>query len=140
MANAHVRNVSKRIFDVTGVPRSHYESFQVLKYGQGQKYNTHHDNGGDEMALPCGPRILTFFVYLSDVEEGGETLLPLADDGLKVHGCVDCERKHGASVDWREDACTGCVKPRRDEMLENCGSATNSGVVATPQIGRLVLW
>jgi len=83
MANAHVRNVSKRIFDVTGVPRSHYESFQVLKYGQGQKYNTHHDNGGDEMALPCGPRILTFFVYLSDVEEGGTTDFTKLDLSVK---------------------------------------------------------
>ncbi|RYH18250.1 2OG-Fe(II) oxygenase [archaeon] len=28
------------------------------------------------MRLACGPRILTFFLYLSDVEEGGETSFP----------------------------------------------------------------
>ena len=32
--------------------------------------------------LPSGPRILTFFLYLSDVEEGGETEFPML--GLKI--------------------------------------------------------
>ena len=31
----------------------------------------------------CGPRILTFFLYLSDVEEGGETAFPLLDLAVK---------------------------------------------------------
>ena len=32
--------------------------------------------------LSCGPRILTFFLYLSDVEEGGETVF--TNLGIKV--------------------------------------------------------
>jgi prolyl 4-hydroxylase len=31
----------------------------------------------------CGPRILTFFLYLSDVEEGGETAFPLLNLAVK---------------------------------------------------------
>lgn len=35
-----------------------------------------------QVGLACGPRILTFFLYLSDVEEGGETDFPNA--GVRV--------------------------------------------------------
>lgn len=62
---------------MTAVPRDNYESFQVLRYETGQKYITHHDYGSEEVSLACGPRVLTFFLYLSDVEEGGETNFPL---------------------------------------------------------------
>jgi hypothetical protein len=33
--------------------------------------------------MPAGPRILTFFLYLSDVEEGGETSFPYLDIAIK---------------------------------------------------------
>jgi 2OG-Fe(II) oxygenase superfamily len=33
--------------------------------------------------LACGPRILTFFLYLSDVEEGGETNFPVLGISVK---------------------------------------------------------
>jgi prolyl 4-hydroxylase len=80
--NPLVQQVVKKIEEVTGVPGANYESFQVLKYDLGQKYNTHHDFGYDDNEKPCGPRILTFFLYLSDVEEGGETNFP--DLGIAV--------------------------------------------------------
>ena len=46
------------------------------KYQVGEAYARHHDmhNVTDNEFTP-GPRIYTFFLYLSDVEEGGETLL-----------------------------------------------------------------
>lgn len=71
-----VRKVLQKIEDVTHVKRKNYESFQVLRYDIGQHYNVHHDFGHDDIGLACGPRILTFFLYLSDVDEGGETAFP----------------------------------------------------------------
>eukprot|EP00607_Mallomonas_marina_P000415 CAMPEP_0182437728 /NCGR_PEP_ID=MMETSP1167-20130531/85244_1 /TAXON_ID=2988 /ORGANISM="Mallomonas Sp, Strain CCMP3275" /LENGTH=418 /DNA_ID=CAMNT_0024630751 /DNA_START=102 /DNA_END=1359 /DNA_ORIENTATION=+ len=62
-----------KIAEVTRVPTGHYESFQILRYEPGQYYRSHHDYGPTQKALASGPRILTFFLYLSDVEEGGET-------------------------------------------------------------------
>ena len=52
-------------------------------YYIGQKYITHHDYGSEEVHLACGPRILTFFLYLSDVEEGGETNFPTLGIAVK---------------------------------------------------------
>jgi prolyl 4-hydroxylase len=63
--NPKVKAIMRRIEEVTGVPRQNYESFQVLKYETGQKYNVHHDASEEDRKLSCGPRILTFFLYLS---------------------------------------------------------------------------
>lgn len=79
-----VDDVLRRIESTVGIPRSHYESLQVLQYDKGQKYVVHHDYGADDLQKPCGPRILTFFLYLSDVEEGGETAFPL----LNIAGTI----------------------------------------------------
>lgn len=67
-----VRSASKKIEAVTGIPQVNYESFQLLKYDGGQFYRSHHDSSSVDDS-PAGHRILTFFLYLSDVEEGGET-------------------------------------------------------------------
>jgi prolyl 4-hydroxylase len=52
---------------------------QVLRYELGQKYDAHHDVGeldsksGQQLAADGGFRAATALLYLSDVEEGGET-------------------------------------------------------------------
>ena len=67
-----VMAVTSRIEAVTHIPKSHFESFQILQYSSDQFYRSHHDSSGKN-TCPSGHRILTFFLYLSDVEEGGET-------------------------------------------------------------------
>jgi prolyl 4-hydroxylase len=68
-----VQAVTTRIEQVTHIPKSHYESFQILEYNPNQFYRSHHDSSNRKDDSPAGHRILTFFLYLSDVEEGGET-------------------------------------------------------------------
>lgn len=67
-----VQTMTARIEKVTGLHRKNYEPFQVLEYQDTQFYKSHHDSEGRD-TKPSGNRILTFFMYLSDVEEGGET-------------------------------------------------------------------
>ena len=49
----------------------------MLRYEPGEEYQRHHDYvprvGVPE---PAGPRLLTMFLYFSDVEAGGATGLP----------------------------------------------------------------
>jgi prolyl 4-hydroxylase len=91
-SNPYVQNILKKIGEVTRVPRENYESFQVLRYEIGQAYNPHHDASASQVQLACGPRILTFFLYLSDVEEGGETGFP--QFGIKI------KPKKGSALLW----------------------------------------
>lgn len=52
----------------------------MLRYTHSQLYKPHHDYIPQHSSFPFGPRVLTFFLYLSDVEAGGETRFP----GLNV--------------------------------------------------------
>jgi len=68
-----VQRITHRIEALLDIPAQNYEDFQILKYDEGQFYKEHHDFIDHQVSRQCGPRILTFFQYLSDVEEGGET-------------------------------------------------------------------
>ncbi|KAJ0236611.1 prolyl 4-hydroxylase 10 [Hirschfeldia incana] len=74
-----IRQIEKRISDFTFIPVEHGEGLQVLHYEIGQKYEPHYDYFMDEYnTRNGGQRIATVLMYLSDVEEGGETVFPSA--------------------------------------------------------------
>jgi len=70
-----VQTVLKRMSQTVNVPISNFEHMQILKYDKGQFYRGHHDfiHSPPSIEEAIGPRILTFFLYLSDVTSGGET-------------------------------------------------------------------
>ena len=72
-------NVHNRMSRVMGIPANNSEDLQMLRYEKGQFYRTHHDFIPHQVERQCGPRILTFFLYLSDVEAGGGTNFPQLD-------------------------------------------------------------
>jgi prolyl 4-hydroxylase len=85
-SGCRLKDVPKRIHErmekVMGIPADNSEDFQILRYEVGQFYRTHHDYIPHQRDRQCGPRILTFFMYLSDVEAGGGTDFP--DLGITV--------------------------------------------------------
>nr|CAD1830731.1 unnamed protein product [Ananas comosus var. bracteatus] len=73
-----IRAIEKRIADYTFIPAEHGEGLQVLHYEVGQKYEPHFDYFLDEFNTKNGgQRMATLLMYLSDVEEGGETIFPM---------------------------------------------------------------
>jgi prolyl 4-hydroxylase len=83
------QRVVERIQDLIGIPQANYEFLQLLRYEVGQFYNSHHDYIGLDRKRPQGVRILTVFLYLNDVEEGGGTNFPK----LKNKDVEDDDRK-----------------------------------------------
>lgn len=106
--DAVFRRIEKRIASVTMIPVEHQEGTQVLHYVNGQKYDVHYDTFHDTVNSRKengGQRIVTFLMYLSTPEEGGETVFPFAD--LKVSG-----------PGWSECALQGFAhKPKRGDAM-----------------------
>ncbi|XP_019177432.1 PREDICTED: probable prolyl 4-hydroxylase 10 [Ipomoea nil] len=80
-----IRNIEKRIADFTFIPAEHGEGLQILHYEVGQKYEPHYDYFLDDYNTKNGgQRIATVLMYLSDVEEGGETVFPSAKGNISA--------------------------------------------------------
>ncbi|KAL3499511.1 hypothetical protein ACH5RR_038604 [Cinchona calisaya] len=91
LARGHDKTVSeieKRIADFTSIPVENGEGFVVLHHEVGQKFLPHYDFFIDGYNRSNGGQIIaTVIMYLSDVEEGGETVFPEAKGNISVVPC-----------------------------------------------------
>lgn len=94
MTHPLVRQLEDKIQELTTIPSQNYEHLQFLKYQDNGKeyYKEHMDHILAQTDTAPGPRVLTFFFYLSDVQVGGETYFPTYD--LKV------QPKAGRAILW----------------------------------------
>ncbi|GJP51549.1 hypothetical protein CLOM_g10713 [Closterium sp. NIES-68] len=75
-----VTAIEKRISDFSHLPVDHGEAIHVLHYEASQEYQAHFDYFHDDInTRNGGQRLATVLMYLSDVEEGGETVFPAAE-------------------------------------------------------------
>ncbi|XP_024974045.1 probable prolyl 4-hydroxylase 10 [Cynara cardunculus var. scolymus] len=80
-----IQAIEKRIADFTFLPVENGEGLQILHYEVGQKYEPHYDYFLDQCnAKNGGQRMATVLMYLSDVEEGGETVFPSAKGNISA--------------------------------------------------------
>lgn len=104
------QRVMQRIENITGVPGPNSENLQLLRYEKEQYYQTHNDYIPYQADRPCGARILTFYFYLNDVEQGGGTNFPRL--GMTV------TPKKGRAVLWPSvfDSSPNEKDPRSDHQ------------------------
>lgn len=86
------KRVIDRVANITNIPQVNSENLQLLKYEVGQFYQLHHDYIPHYLKRQAGVRILTVFLYLNEVEEGGGTSFPLLD--------LTVEPKRGRALIW----------------------------------------
>ena len=73
-----VQSLTNRIMASTGFGVHDGEALQVLRYQHLQKYDAHHDYFDPALyGKQTTNRAITCFIYLDDVEEGGETVCSL---------------------------------------------------------------
>ncbi|XXG44536.1 hypothetical protein AAC387_Pa01g4313 [Persea americana] len=77
-------------------------AFNILRYEIGQRYNSHYDVFNPaEYGPQRSQRIASFLLYLSDVEEGGETMFPF-ENGLNMNTGYDYKKCMGLKVKPRQ--------------------------------------
>ncbi|PKU65942.1 probable prolyl 4-hydroxylase 9 [Dendrobium catenatum] len=115
-----LNELEEKIARVTMIPRSQGEDFYILRYQIGQRYASHYDAFSPaEYGPQKSQRIATFLIYLSDVEEGGETMFPY---------------ENGSNMDIEYDyfKCIGLtVKPSRGDGLLFYSVFTNGTIDLT---------
>ncbi|KAL5099185.1 hypothetical protein RYX36_003512 [Vicia faba] len=81
--------IEEKIARATKIPRTHGEIFRILRYEVGQKYDSHYDATDPAEFDPAeydyqeSHRVASFVLYLTDVQEGGETNFPFE---ASLHG------------------------------------------------------
>ncbi|KAF3624744.1 Prolyl 4-hydroxylase 2 [Capsicum annuum] len=107
-----VTGIEEKIATWTFLPKENGEDIQVLRYEEGQKYEPHYDYFSDKVNIVRGGhRLATVLMYLSDVEKGGETVFPEAEESSR-------RRSMAADNSLSECARKGiAVKPRKGDAL-----------------------
>ncbi|XP_039064281.1 probable prolyl 4-hydroxylase 3 isoform X2 [Hibiscus syriacus] len=107
-----ISDIEKRIAEYSFMPVEHGEGLQVLHYEVGQKYDPHFDYFLDTFNIrKGGQRMATMLMYLTDVEEGGETIFPAAKGNV-------------SDVPWWDE-------------LSECGK---KGLAVKPKMGNALLF
>ncbi|KAK9820337.1 hypothetical protein WJX72_009156 [[Myrmecia] bisecta] len=103
-----VKAIEQRIAMYSQIPASQGEGMQILHYEKTEKYESHYDYFHDEVNKQNGgQRVATMLMYLSDVEEGGETVFPNSS-----------EKPTKGDPHFSECAQRGvAVKPRKGDAL-----------------------
>lgn len=107
MTDSFTQDIDRRICKMIGIDASYSEVIQGQYYQVGQEFKAHTDyfetDQFQRYAATRGQRTYTFFIYLNDVEEGGET------EFLKLGLRIKAQR--GRALIWNNLTAQGVPNP-----------------------------
>ena len=78
-----IKHINESLADLVGFPEKNCEPLHTVKYVGGQEYWPHSDFIEQQKDMPCGGRVATMLVYLTECADGGATQFPLLN--ITVH-------------------------------------------------------
>ena len=112
-----VKQILEKMSRVMNIDADNSEDLQILRYEEGQFYHSHHDYIESQRDRQNGPRILTFFLYLSDVELGGGTRF------TALHPMITVQPKKGRALLW-----PSVLNSNRDPRMDHEAMPVEKGV------------
>ncbi|CAI0412343.1 unnamed protein product, partial [Linum tenue] len=125
-----VTDIEKRIADFTSIPVENGERLHVVHYEVGQKFEPHFDySPSDYYDKTGGARAASVLMYLSDVEEGGETVFPFAKP-IDYSSSSEKKRKRlGLSVKPKMGDALVFWNIKPDGNVDPCSKHAGSAVI-----------
>lgn len=95
--------LKERVSKFLGIPTTHFENVQVVRYRPGEKYDAHYDATfkNDTNTKRELPRLYTVLLYLNDDYEGGHTTFPNCE--------AEVTPRQGMGVLWRNLSESGRI-------------------------------
>lgn len=127
-----------KVAAVTGLPhklvKRKAEPLQLLQYApHGSHYSCHHDSSMDDVEEF---RFMTFFLFLNDVIDGGETVL----FGTDMNGTKSTRRSWGehewGDLEGQCQSTRSCPASPGEQLREPFSTAA----VVRPKLGRAIFW
>lgn len=134
-----VQRINRRIMQMLPIPPALCEPLHLLRYETTEYFRGHLDAHA-KPGFPTSSRVATCLIYLSDVEEGGETFFPLASAQQVDQGLGTAGRPPSCFPVGKDPETQGDERYRYYDGSEVVGATDEKGVGVRPRRGRAVLW
>lgn len=109
--NAVYKKLQQSLSNLVQADLKYMEPFEFVHYQKMQSYGAHHDLSLHDLWLPAGPRVLSIFLCLSDVPQGGAMGFPDMD-------WLSIPPKKGQLLIWPNVLNSDFSKSRKDMSNE----------------------
>lgn len=126
-----LRLIADKVSSITGLPTSHMENLQVVRYDPGQEFKMHTDHQNSFNDLECRGRLATCLIYLAEPSSGGETWFPEIKSHDDDRGVLVAPTRGSAVMFWNTVEKPGCPDYSADMFLNVDNRLLHAGLPAS---------